>query len=325
MNKHEAETFFEENFPTYNESGTFSIAIHGPLSMLKDAQKESVIPKYLNKISADSNQKTGTLLIDPAMEYAASIMEWVDFAAKYPELEIAVTGAVTYCNSGETSMFAWYSPAGSPELEGTEDSDPIGGLLSAQVFFPMEGSLPLPVFTRTCRFSTPLGSWQEEDHDSGWVAVWKNAQGELGNLDLLNRECLERYDAEDKSSIPPEVAAAADLVSKLDGLEDGPEGEQVVLQLWKTLFPEANVRIQREDGKCRYLDNAGGEYFLVTGYTIQTMDGGAFFGEYEETYCDRGGGTDPLDWGFPPTATWIPKELFEYDDIWSEDTDEENL
>ena len=101
MNKHEAKTFFEENFRTYNESGTFSIAIHGPLSMLKDAQ-----PEYLSKIRADSNQKTGTLLIDPAMEYAASIMEWMDFAAKYPELEIAVTGAVTYCDYGETSMFA---------------------------------------------------------------------------------------------------------------------------------------------------------------------------------------------------------------------------
>jgi hypothetical protein len=272
-----------------------------------------------------SNQKTGTLLIDSAMEYAASIMEWMDFAANYPELEIAVTGAVESCTSGEAVAFAWYSPAGSPELEGTEDSDPIGGYCSDRVFFPINGSLPLPVFTRTCRFSTPLGSWQEEDHDSGWVAVWKNAQGELGNLDLLNRECLERYDAEYKSSIPPEVAAAADLVSKLDGLEDGPEGEQVILQLWKTLLPEANVRIQREDGKCRCLDDAGGEYFLVKGYTIQTMDGGAFFGEYEETYCDRGWGTDPLDWGFPSTATWIPKELFEYDDIWPEDTDEEDL
>lgn len=152
MNTHEAETFFEENFPTYNESGSFIIAIHGPLSMLKDAQKESVIPKYLSKISADSNQKTGTLLIDPAMEYAASIMEWMDFAAKYPELEIAVTGAVRYCNSGEASAFAWYSPAGSPELEGTEDSDPIGGLFRAGLLshgrFPSTSRLypHLPVF-----------------------------------------------------------------------------------------------------------------------------------------------------------------------------------
>ena len=67
MNKHEAETFFEENFSTYHESGTFSIAIHGPLSMLKDAQKESVIPKFFSKIKKDQSQKTGTLLIDNAM------------------------------------------------------------------------------------------------------------------------------------------------------------------------------------------------------------------------------------------------------------------
>ncbi len=127
MNKHEAEAFFEKNGRTYYEGGTFCAAIHGPLSMLKDAQKESVIPQYRNKISADKDRKTGTLLVDHAMQYASSIVEWIDFAANYPELEIAVTGAVGCCNSGEAVAFAWYSPAGAPELDSTFDNYPIGG------------------------------------------------------------------------------------------------------------------------------------------------------------------------------------------------------
>ena len=79
MNKHEAKAFFGKSNRIYYEGGTFSIAIHGPLSMLKDAQKESVIPQYRNKIRADKNRKTGTLLVCPAMQYASSIVEWIDF------------------------------------------------------------------------------------------------------------------------------------------------------------------------------------------------------------------------------------------------------
>ena len=251
MNKHEAKAFFGKSNRIYYEGGTFSIAIHGPLSMLKDAQKESVIPQYRNKIRADKNRKTGTLLVCPAMQYASSIVEWIDFAANYPGLEIAVTGAVESCTSGEAVAFAWYSPAGAPELDSTFDNYPIGGQVWPTVFLHTDNFPPFPDFRNLCQLAAPLGLWQEEDHDGGWVAVWKNAQAELGNLVLLNRECLERYDAEDKSSIPPEVAAGVVLVSKRDGREDGRKGEQVILQLWKTLLPEANVRIQREDVKCR--------------------------------------------------------------------------
>ena len=66
MNKQEAEVFFKKD-RTYHECGTFLAAVHGPLVMLKDAQKESVIPKFFSKIKKDQSQKTGTLLIDNAM------------------------------------------------------------------------------------------------------------------------------------------------------------------------------------------------------------------------------------------------------------------
>ena len=322
MNKHEAEAFFEKNGRTYYEGGTFCAAIHGPLSMLKDAQKESVIPQYRNKISADKDRKTGTLLADHAMQYASSIVEWIDFAANYPELEIAVTGAVGCCNSGEAVAFAWYSPAGAPELDSTFDNYPIGGQVWPTVFLHTDDFPPFPDFRNLCQLAAPLGLWQEEDHDGGWVAVWKNAQGELGYTDLLDQEHLEWYDAEDKNHIPSKVVAAVDLVSKLDGLEDGPEGEQVILELWKILFPKVNVHIQRENGKCRYLDDVGGEYFLATSYYSEIADCGVFFGKYV-TEAEPLYGDTPLDWGFPPTATWIPKELFTYG-VLTENTDEED-
>lgn len=308
VNKQEAEAFFEENYRVYNETGTFLIAIHGPLNMLKDVQKESVIPEYLSKIRADQNQKSGTLLLDPAMDYASSIVEWIDLAANYPELEIAVTGAVMHCNSGGVSTYAWYSPAGSPELEGIAKSDPIGGMFFPAVFMHIDPFPPFPDFRNVCRFSAPLGLWEEEDHDGGWVAVWKNEQGKLGYTDLLDQQHMQWYDAEEINFIPPNVVAAVDLVSKLDHLKVNPEGKQVILDLWKVLFPDSNIHIQLEDGRYRYLDDAGGEYFLATSCYNETADLGVFFGKYT-TDAEPLYGNDPVDWGFPPTSTWIPKKL----------------
>lgn len=307
MNKQEAEVFFKEG-RTYHEFGTFLAAVHGPLDMLKDAQKESVIPKFFSKIKTDQRQKTGTLLIDNAMQYPCSIVEWIDFAVKYPELEIAVTGTVVCCNTGTPVAFSWYSPAGSSELNGTSDDDPIGGQQWPMFFLPADGFPPFPGTNNLCRLSAPLGLWQEDDHDGGWVAVWKNNQGDLGYTDLLYPEHLEWYNEEDEDPIPPKVVAAAGLVSKLDSLEVNPEGKQVILDLWKVLFPDANIHIQWEDGRYRYLDDAGSEYYLATSYYNETTDGGVFFGRYlyEEAL---GMGDDLVTWGFPPTATWIPKDL----------------
>lgn len=316
MKKQEAEAFFKENRWRYNETGSFKMALHGALDVLNEVNQT-----LKGRLQTDENQKTGTLLVNCLMNYASQITEWIDFAAEHPELEIAVTGAATFCNSGEAAAYAWYSPAGSPELEGTEAGDPIGGCFSGEDFGPVEDSLPFPGFVRTCRFSAPLGSWKEEDHDGGWVAVWENAQGDLGHTDLLDREGLERYGADEENPVPPKVAAAAELVSKLEGLEDGPEGEEVILELWKILFPEANIRVQREDDRCRFLDDEGGEYFLAYG-SIEPVDGGAFFGEYVETYMD-GVGTRPLDWGFPARASWLPEELFTYEELNDGDGEED--
>ncbi len=322
MNKQEAEAFFEENYRQYAESGYFKIALRGSLSLLKEIQK-------WEKPRAEKDGKTG-ILVRHAMEYATQIVDWIDYAAEHPEMDIAITGVATQMSSGYPKPFAWYSPAGSPELWGTHSEEPIGGDIGGKCFFATNEDSHMPTFNRTAKFIHTLPSWENDDHDGGYMAVWQNAHGETGSYDLMDRPRLDGYnlepDFEDEEEaeeyaaymkehpIPPQIAALADTISLLDELEDTPEGEQVILHIWKTLFPETDIHIQRENGKCRYFDNKGGEYFLLCGDGTNTKDNGAFFDRYMDLW-DLEAYDKAWYWGFPPSADWIPPEMFEYDDL----------
>ncbi len=63
---------------------------------------------------------------------------------------------------------------------------------------------------------------------------------------------------------------------QLEAFSHQTDAEPVLLKLWKTLFPEAGIHIQTDDGKRRFLDSEGKEYFLFCGEKRPAKDNGAF-------------------------------------------------